>query len=250
MDDYMKVYDTLETVVVYEYDYRYGGIGDCIKFFMYLLQFCIDYKYQIKYRSNHSVLEQFLRLKYDKLYIPTLTSLKKGVYSVQPSLFYPSFHNDWLRMKIEDVFCFTDEIKQNALQLLSFTTPYTSIHLRLGDKYLETDLNVIYCKEDVRHFSEEKLIAYIEQNRDTPLVFFCDNHAYKEKMKHKYAYLNLTKGEIAHTGLSTTTYKQTMDAVTEFYILTESENIVAVSSSGFSEISSKFKGVPLIRLYI
>ena len=67
----------------------------------------------------------------------------------------------------------------------------------------------------------------------------------KKKIKNKYNNIIILDYEIGHTSLSNTTYKQTLDTVTEFYILTNSDKIYAVTQSGFSIIASKFKNIPL-----
>ena len=72
-------------------------------------------------------------------------------------------------------------------------------------------------------------------------------------IKKKYKKVIITGAEIGHTSLSNTTNKQVLDAVTEFYILSNSILIYAASYSGFSNMSSKFNNVkyaqPNFRLY-
>jgi len=263
MEDYMKKYDQLDKRVVYHFTIGQGGIGDCIKFFVYLLQLCIQYNYKLHYLIQDIPIEQLLRLKEEKMYIhyEELSNPRKIVNAtdipfitigdsiVNPDIFYSFFYNELIDLKIEDVFYFTDLVKQNVTKIMeSPITKYTSVHLRLGDKYLETDKEYVLCKYDVRSFSELKLFDFLEKNESDTILFFCDNHEYKQRMKKKYKKLILTNSDIGHTSLSNTTYKQTVDSVTEFYIMIHSEKIVAVSSSGFSEIASKFKKIPLLKL--
>lgn len=266
MEEYMKIYDQLDKKIVYEYDYRYGGIGDCIKYFIYLLQLCIQYNYKLHYLVNNTSIEKLIRLKYDHLYIHSnqldnpgrinhineITNISNGEYLIRPHILYYVFYNDLIDLKIGDIFYFTDEIKMNVPTMLRLPMPimnYTSVHLRLGDKYLETDKDVIYCINDSRRYDETRLFEFMDTNDPQTILFFCDNNEYKQKMKKKYDSLLITTCNIAHTSLSNTTYKQTVDAITEFYIMTETKEVVAVSESGFSEIASKFKRVPLIKLY-
>ena len=126
---------------------------------------------------------------------------------------------------------------------------YISIHLRLGDKYLETPTEFIMCIQDERVYNEDNLHAFIEKNYNKNMLFFCDNYNFKCKIKEKYNNIHITNCEIGHTSLTNTTDKQTLDAVTEFYLMTESETICCASYSGFSHISSKFKNIPLINIY-
>ena len=59
-------------------------------------------------------------------------------------------------------------------------------------------------------------------------------------MKAKHPNLIITTSEIGHTSLSNTTNRQILDAVTELYVLSNSQLIYAASESGFSKIASKF----------
>ena len=115
----------------------------------------------------------------------------------------------------------------------------------MGDKYLETPQNYIGCTHDSRIFSEEKIDEFINQSKNH-IFFCCDNNSYKLKMKERYDIL-ITNCNIGHTSLSNTTDSQVLDAITEFYILTNSTMIYAASYSGFSIMASKFNNIPLIR---
>ena len=46
-----------------------GGIGECIKFFMFALSLAMKYNIQLYFENNNSYLEQHLKLKYPNLYI-------------------------------------------------------------------------------------------------------------------------------------------------------------------------------------
>ena len=116
----------------------------------------------------------------------------------------------------------------------------------MGDKFLETDKKNIKCKGDNRKYSEEKIYKFIEDNKNMNIIFFCDNNNYKLKIKKKYKNIIITDAQIGHTSLSNTTNKQILDAVTEFYLLTNSQLIYAASKSGFSNIASKFNNVKYI----
>lgn len=163
-----------------------------------------------------------------------------------PSNYYSSINYDY-SINIKDVFYFTDEIKINSKYLFPLNNNnYISIHLRLGDKYLETDKAYVLCKGDTRSFSEEKIYEFIEKNYGKNIFFCCDNNEYKLKIKEKYNNVIITNCDIGHVSLSNTTKKQIIDAITEFYILTNSKLIFAASNSGFSIVASKFNNIPLL----
>jgi hypothetical protein len=171
-------------------------------------------------------------------------NLNDIIYEQQATL--NNSQNSWA--DITD-FYFDDSVKLNSHILLNENiTNYISLHLRLGDKYLETDNKFIDCKDDTRKYNEQKLFEYIENNIDKTILFFCDNNSYKLKIKNKYNNVIITNSSIGHTSLKNTTDKQILDAVTEFYIISNSNLICAVSESGFSIIASKMKNIPLINI--
>jgi hypothetical protein len=267
MDEYIKNYDnkTFNKKIVYNFQLGHGGIGDCIKFFMYALQLCIKHNYRLYYLINNIQIEKYLKLKYEKMYITheditqdasddvndinTFTNITNNRYNIiGPQLFYSVFNYESININIQDVFNFSDEIINNSNILLQ-TDNYISLHLRMGDKYLETDKYFVLCKEDERTYNENKIFNFIEENRDKNIIFFCDNKNCKLMLKEKYNNIIVLNSEIGHTSLSNTTEKQTLDAITELYIMTNSEEIYSASNSGFSIIASKFKNIPLINIY-
>lgn len=266
MDEYINKYDTLTKIIVYDFRVGYGGIGDCIKFFLYILKFCIENNIKLYYKINNIPIEKYLQLKHHKMYIDdgsignrcnitSFTNITDNVYHfMQPHVFYNCFSFESvlsLPFCFQEVFTFADEVPLNIKMFgLTNLDNYISIHLRMGDKFLETDKSYVHCKNDVRSFDEHKLFQYIEENLDKNIVFFCDNNNYKLKIKNKYNNVVITYCDIGHTSLYNTTYKQTLDAITEFYLIANSDTIGCASYSGFPIISSKFfKDTPLVKLY-
>ncbi len=273
MEEYIQKYNQFNKSVIYSFELGAGGIGDCIKFFMLTLEYCIKYNYKLYYQYNNLPLEKYLILKYPFMYITkeTVDSKKsrivkdinwlKDVDSIEedqiqivtPFSSYHAFSYDLLQIPIADVFDFSDVVKENAKNMLleNIGSDFITIHLRLGDKYLETDPNFVKCKNDTRLFHENNLYACIQHylNQNKKIIFFCDNHQYKLKIKEKFPQVIITHSQIGHTSLLNTTDGQICDTVTEFYIMTQANMIIAASHSGFSSVSAKFKNVPFIRLY-
>jgi hypothetical protein len=262
MDNYMNQYSTFTKKMVYRFKSTHdGGIADYIKFFMIALKLSIQYNIQLYLEKNNSILEQHLKLKYTNLYIHNneiidfyycnydeISNLKENVYNIiTPYHFYKHFDYNLVH-DIQDVFHFSNEVVLNSSKLCSYLN-YTSFHLRLGDKFLETNANYIQVPQDIRHYNENNIFKIIEENKDNPILFLCDNNNYKLKIKNKYDYVHINNIEIGHTSLINTTEQQILDGVTEFYLLTNSDKIYACSYSGFSIIASKFKNIPLVRLY-
>lgn len=62
-------------------------------------------------------------------------------------------------MGCSKIFYFDDSVKQNVKNILPFApTNYISIHLRLGDKFLETHETDIEHWRDYRYYDEKKTI--------------------------------------------------------------------------------------------
>ena len=79
-----------------------------------------------------------------------------------------------------------ENIEQHVDLLPKNITESTLIHLRLGDKHLETDINYIGCKNDERIFSEDNIFKFIEKNYNKTIFFCCDNNLFRQKIKEKY----------------------------------------------------------------
>ena len=242
MEEYMKKYNTFTSIQVYNIDLT-CGIGDFIKFFMFALTLCIQSNTRLYYKINNIHLEQFIKLKH-RMYI-TDQQLKPLTYTnIYASMLYKTFNSNF-DVEINDVFYFSPEVKINSKLLFPYDIPYISIHIRLGDKYLETDKNYVICQEDDRSFSNEKLNHFIE-SQTIPILLCCDQHTFKMNLKEKYNIL-VTNCNVAHSGLSNTTKQQVLDSVTELYLLSNSTTIYSTAYSGFSTIAAKINHIPLIK---
>jgi len=274
MEEYIQNYDDYRKMIVYDFKIEFGGIGDCISYFIYLLRICIRNKYRLYYKINNIPLENYIKLKHSKMYIKeeditnpckiediqTISHLTNDIYyTITPHILYDeSLRNNvvfyqklsYKNFNIEDVFEFSDEVKMNSHILLPENiTNYISIHLRMGDAYLETDNFFVCVKYDTRKYNENNIFKCIEENRHKNIVFFCDNNNYKLKLKEKYNNIIITNCDIGHTSFLNTTHKQVLDTVTELYLIANSEMVYIASQSGFPIIASKFKNIPLINIF-
>ena len=247
MENYMNNYEQYQTNIIYDFKLGCGGIGDCIKFFMHILELCMKNNEKLYYKINNIELEKYLILKHKKMYILNSEIEKlQNVKIVEPKQFYNNF-NDQFSIKIDEVFDFPDIVKLNCKKILPFElNNYISIHLRLGDKHLEVDKKYIRVKFDVRNYSNDEIYKFIENNSNKIIFFCCDNNTYKLKLKEKYENIVISNCKIGHSDLNNTKPNEILDAVTEFYILTNSELIYGASRSGFSSIASKFRNISFI----
>lgn len=260
MENYFNNYDNFTKKVVYKFILGWGGVGDYVKYFMCLLNMCMENNIKMYYLVENNVVDNFIKLKHPQMYIKPeelvnlqyldnidhLTSINEDHFYIVEVWKMYKFHSilyDSITQKVSDYFYFTDEIKTNALYQ-NLSENYISIHVRLGDKFLETDKANVLVKNDVRHFHEDILFDFIEKKSDKNILFFCDNYSYKQKIKNKYEYVNITEYKIGHTSLSSTTFEEAFNGITEFYILTNSTEIYSPTGSGFSIVASKFNQVP------
>jgi hypothetical protein len=254
MDDYLRSYKSYSKKVIYQFKLGYGGIGDCIKYFMCLLHWCIQKRCRLYYQIMYLPLENYLRLVYQDMYIH-----EKDVGGAEP------FHMDTLGVAdkmvctpfdlydvyqefeypIHKVFTFSQAIWYRKKEIFPLQEKYVSVHIRLGDKHLETDPQFVIVKEDERPFQEEALFRWIREHRDHTLVVFCDNTTFKQYIHEVFPHVHITSAHVGHTSLLNTTDQHVIDAVTEFYILTKSESIVANCVSGFSDMAAKFNRIPI-----
>ncbi len=265
---YLEKWATLKKAVVYDFRMCAGGIGDMMKFFMCLLNFCIKGDIKIYYLVNNLAIEKFIRLKHDYMYITadeikdakvTVTdvkqllgcsSIKEDVYNVvTPNILYIKYDAKSI-LPLNQMFYFTPAVIHNARRLgFKAGFKYISVHLRMGDKHLETEKKYVFVQNDVRQFEEAKLFKYLETwSGCKNIMFFSDNMRYKLLIKKKFIKVLITDFSVAHTGLVNTTETGVLDSVTEFYIMTGSESIVAASGSGFSSMAAKFNGIMLTGL--
>jgi hypothetical protein len=249
---YLNECEFFNKTIVFDFNLYRGGIGDYIKYFIYLLELCIQHRIKLYYLKNNIMIEKYIPLKYhfyvllehlqDPIYLHALDFNDLNIntnYIVNPHLLYNTFTYD-LKISPDQIFDFHPTIVFNSKKLLSVDT-YISVHVRLGDKFLEIDKNEIQCYEDVRMFDEPKLFKFIEDHSSNSILLFSDNHAYKLKLKELYPQLILLNTLIGHTALNITNEEEVIDTITEFYIMTNSTYVYSACDSGFSIMASKFK---------
>ena len=260
MDAYLANYESYTKYIVYNFKLGDGGIGDFCKFFMYLLCMCVTNKYRICYLVNDITIEKYMILKHKQFYIrhdelPSdfiiATNIRQILDSdctlITPSVLYNVYNYDAITIQLQDIFTFSEQIHANCDQLFPKNlSDYVSLHLRLGDKYLETDKAFVVVTDDERYYDEGSLFQFIELNTHLNIIFFCDNNGCKQHLKSKYPSLIIIDAHVGHTSLFNTTEEQIIDAVTEFYIMCNSSHIYSASSfSGFSIMAAKFKNTPI-----
>jgi hypothetical protein len=217
---------------------------------------------QIFYERN--CFEPYLKLRHTNWYIDLRTikhrrrlkenEIPKRVKPdrhciVIPQILWKSFmdYNE-LCIPACEIFQFSDKVQAHGKLSLPISEPYIALHIRLGDKFLETEKKNILCPNDVRQFAEEQLFSFLTTNSNRTIVVFCDNRSYKEKLKQLYTNLILTECAVGHTSSGNSTEQEALGAFAEFYLMTKSEKIVAATRSGFSIMASKMYQCPITDL--
>lgn len=257
MEAYISKYDSLERTIIFHFYVGIGGIGDSLKYFLYILNICIEHHIKLQLLTD-SLVNNFLKLNYEKMYatphkvvnpiyieITDIPNIHPNInYMITPDKAYGCLDVYERLVCPSEVFGFTEEVKTN----INIDLNYISIHLRLGDKHLDTDKSWVLCKDHERLYDEDRLFNFIEANRDKKIIFFCDSDSYKKKIKSKYDFITTINRPIGHTSLGNTTTEQVFNTVVEFYLLSNSQHIYTASESGFSMMASKFYNSPISRI--
>ena len=269
MNTYLKNSDNFKKYIIYDFSTGSGGIGDCIKFFLYTVTLCIKHNYKICYKVTGNNIENFLKLKHEFMYIKEneidtsrCITLKNGNFKitrlyniVKPHVLYHDFSEKSIEnINASEFFYFSQSVVNNVkniIELPGMKEKYISFHVRLGDKFLETDKSFVYPLnlEDTRIFSEKAFMHEISKYKNENVLLFCDNNKYKHEICEKFENVMITKAVAAHSDLKSTSYQELLDTVTEFYIICNSSVIYAVSKSGFSFVASLFNNSQLIKMY-
>lgn len=274
IENYMKNYDTFNKRLIYNFgiDVLSGGIGDLTSFFTHFLKLCIDNNIQLYYLVKNSFTEKYLKLKYDKMYITDadINSVDKcyirhldeisGMlpdknYHVIPDILFSKFSMDRcgthrgqrgaakIPFQLKEIFYFTPDVITNIPEIFKTVDEYISIHIRLGDdKMVGKELKYNY---DTRVFTYNKLINFISKNPDKNIFLACDNITLRNDVKQQFSNIMTTNYDISHTAWKNTTELQTLNTISEFYLLSNSKEIYLGSYSGFSIMASRFKNIPI-----
>ena len=251
--------------VVYYFCRGWGGIGDYIKFMIGALHLCIQNNIYM-YVHCTDIISEYIQLIPDIMITTEQFNLiqSKSVEIsgnelgqlgnscaqyciVKPGTFYDIDKQilEYCRQyDLNCIFKFSDVITKNAEQF-TLNFPYIAFHLRLGDKHLETDMNFVACRYDSRSYDEVAIFNHIEEQHKSgkSILFLSDNKQYKDKVKIKYPFVQVTHFAVGHTSLSNTNIDDFINAVTEFYLLTKAQHIFICSLSGFSLIASCFGNI-------
>lgn len=264
---YLDDWKNYDIKVVYSFKKGNGGIGDYLKYFTTLLHVCMEKKYKLYFlMDNDTFVKQYLFTRYEFMTIHETTISKETnqitTYEelinleknekynlVGPFTFYIIKNIEELFYDgMSIMFSFSNLVTEHKLVKEYDNLDYISLHIRLGDKFLETDKKSVICVNDDRCYRENIVLQFLENHKNQTILLFCDNKSYKEKLKEKYSNLLTTPVKVAHSSLVNTTKEEIFDTIIEFYLLTKSKKIYTCTNSGFPYTASFYGNIPYIRL--
>jgi len=248
-----------------------GGIGDMIKYFIGVIDIAKSYDLSPCLIKDENIISKYIILKDNKMY--KLTSFLKNFkhmdnikstdidnihihasdknsefcFVADPNIFYERpIYNILEKYNLNDIFYFSNDVINLAKKTIS-DKDYISIHIRRGDKFIDTDPSFKYVLHDERPFNESRFYNLIEDTYKNykNILFFCDSMSFKAKIQKKYPFLITTNFNIGHTSYKNTSEEQVLNTVCEFYIISQSKRIISNCKSGFSTVASMFNNVPI-----
>ena len=161
LNNYIQNFQRYNSIIVYDFNLGDGGIGDYLKFFMIILTYCMSNNMRFYCKTNDIDIQKYIKLKHDILNITSAELSKmKNVCIRKPQYYYGNGVHYNYDIQLNEIFIFDKSIELNVKNVTSLldSNDYISIHLRLGDKFLETDKKFVLCINDTRIYSEEKII--------------------------------------------------------------------------------------------
>ena len=253
--------------LIHSYQYGLGGLADFLRsvyayyvychlneipYFLYIENHPFSICFKMKeipeeYKKDLNVFQDIGSSSSEKTKT-ILNSIKKDNCIVFSNIFdfvsfedLKKYRNDFI--KFLDL---TEPVTSRINFLLNFynLNEFNSIHIRMGDQ-LMSQVNIA---SDIRVRPSElqkKVLIAVEflRPKSRPIVLFTDNKELKnilikDKTDKSSADIIVMKTQIHHTALQSVDIISTIDTIAEFFIMGLSNEIVTLSSSGFSFWSS------------
>jgi len=118
---------------------------------------------------------------------------------------------------------------------------YITIHIRLGDKYLEIkSINNLCPNHSKINDNISKNIDKIIKGSNETIYLLSDNKNIKQEYKNKYNQIKINDIDIYHIGLDYKNYKDDIiiNTLVEYLILMNSKEIHGITTSGFAFTAS------------
>jgi len=245
-----------------------GGIGDMIKFFICALDIAIRYDLRICFLKSDNPITKYLLPKCQHIYVSEedlqgcsilpisnhnqieemiKNSDNTTVLVAAPVIFYDiPFYNIVDKYNISEIFKFSNDIYEMKKDH-NISEEYVSVHIRRGDKHIETSSSVKQVPHDSRPFDQTNFENMVNNlfNDNKSVMLFSDSMVFKKLMSKKFDKLQCLDLKIGHTTWTNTSDEQIKNTVFEFYILCNSIKIVANCVSGFSKMASAINKIDI-----
>ena len=201
--------------------------------------------------DSFNVIELLPPLSYPDIYDKLNTEFKKDAsfytmtnsfYNLQNgSLTNFGFISDECRYYMQNILSPSEEINKK-IQLV-FTSVYNInivnnfkiIHLRFGDQYLYNNI----FDENLYNLSFNKISELVDKNSDVKFILLSDSSIIANKLKKHIPLLNYWDNSKTHMGgLNNSSDIAIFDTMTDFFIMSKSNEILVLNDSGFSRVIS------------
>ena len=270
-----------KTIIVHTHFRGGGGIGDFIRAALSFYSLCkrYDYEYYISFEENPILKKCFIYKKLPDEYInhdkcsikieqrdiilnedifinQAKNNINKVIYlysnaiGIEKSEYINLIKEDFLNNILKPSKSVQDYIDLTYANLNITNNNYLSVHIRCGDKYIETD-NKGYNSKDSR-INMDDLDLYNKYNNciqkfkndydiNLPILIHSDSNLFKKKLiniNNEYKILDINISHISeNTGA--TDENSYIATIAEFYILSNANMILSpYTYSGFSHIGS------------
>lgn len=277
----------MSKTLVYQYNYGTGGVADMIKYLFHTVDISRKTGADLKIYLNHPISQYLMiNPKYqitsqDLLSLPDYYHLSKEDSNrnfeaileqhshlvIRPIDYYMlnitfdlSNELDFKtcgphHFELSDYLSFTEEIYHSLKE--HQPRPYIAIHYRLGDHYLETIPKIWYLGSDNRRKPDDQILDTIStilkrSNPSLSVYFLADNNQYKQIIREHFPSLFVFDNQIRNPSY---VYNETKEvymeglksAIVEFLFLSQSQEIHALSYSGFTTMSAYIGHKPLVK---
>jgi len=201
--------------------------------------------------GSSNVIEFLPPLSYPDIYNKLTTEFEKGSsFSTITNSFYNlqndcltnfGFISDECRQYMQDILSPSEEINKKidlvftSIYNINIVNNFKIIHLRFGDKYLYNNI----FHENLYNSSFNKISELVNKNSHIKFVLLSDSSIIANELKKNIPLLNYWDNSKTHMGdLNNSSDSAVFDTMTDFFIMSKSNEILVLNGSGFSHIVS------------
>ena len=127
------------------------------------------------------------------------------------------------------------ELVFSSVYNINSVNNFKIIHLRFGDKYLYNNI----FDENLYNSSFNKISELVNKNSHIKFVLLSDSSIIANELKKNIPLLNYWDNSKTHMGdLNNSSDSAIFDTLTDFFIMSKSNEIIVLNDSGFSRVIS------------